>query len=90
VDHARCARPEIPRQTGLRAHLQQDFSAGEGFSFVLQAQKRATLVGEATVGGSGTIEFKPIDGHFTVVVPTGRVTSPATGTDFVGREWCLT
>ena len=60
------------------------FSAGEGFSFVLQAQKRATLVGETTVGGSGTIEFKPIDAHFTLVVPTGRVTSPANRKDFVG------
>ena len=60
------------------------FSAGEGFAFVLQSLKRATLVGEATVGGSGTIEFKPVDGHFTVVVPTGRVTSPATKADFVG------
>src|SRR5690349_16617486 len=59
------------------------FSAGEGFAFVLQGRKRATLVGEPTVGGSGTIEFKPIDGHFTVVVPTGRVTSPVSKTDFV-------
>jgi hypothetical protein len=59
------------------------FSAGEGFAFVLQAQKRATIVGEATVGGSGTIEFKPVDGQFTVVVPTGRVTSPVSKADFV-------
>lgn len=58
------------------------FSAGEGFTFVLQALKRVTVVGEQTAGGSGTIEFKPIDDHFTLVVPTGRVSSPATKADF--------
>ena len=58
------------------------FSAGEGFAFVLQALKRVTVVGEQTVGGSGTIEFKSIDDHFTLVVPTGRVSSPATKNDF--------
>jgi hypothetical protein len=60
------------------------FSAGEGLAYLLKDLKRATLVGETTVGGSGTIEFKPIDDHFTVVVPTGRVISPITKTDWAG------
>lgn len=60
------------------------FSAGEGLAFVLKDLKRATLIGETTVGGSGTIEFKPIDDHFTLVVPTGRVISPITKTDWAG------
>jgi hypothetical protein len=60
------------------------FSAGEGFAYVLKDLKRATLIGETTVGGSGTIEFKPIDDHFTLVVPTGRVISPVTKTDWAG------
>lgn len=60
------------------------FSAGEALAFVLQEQKRATLVGETTVGGSGTIEFKPIDDHFTAVVPTGRVFSPVTKRGWAG------
>ena len=60
------------------------FSAGEAVAFVLQDQKRATLVGETTVGGSGTIEFEPIDDHFTAVVPTGRVTSPVTKKQWAG------
>jgi retinol-binding protein 3 len=60
------------------------FSAGEGVAFVLQDQKRATLVGETTVGGSGTIDFEPLDPHFTVVVPTGRVTSPVTRRGWAG------
>jgi hypothetical protein len=60
------------------------FSAGEGLAYVLKDLKRATLVGETTVGGSGTIEFKPIDDHFLIVVPTGRVISPITKTDWAG------
>lgn len=58
------------------------FSAGEAFAFILKTQKRATLIGETTAGGSGTIEFKPIDAHFTVVVPTGRAFSPLGKADF--------
>jgi hypothetical protein len=58
------------------------FSAGEGFTYVLQSLKRATVVGETTAGGSGTIEFKALDEHFTLVVPTGRVTSPANRASF--------
>jgi hypothetical protein len=60
------------------------FSAGEAVAFVLQDQKRATLVGEATVGGSGTIDFAPLDAHYTLVLPTGHVTSPVTKAQWAG------
>jgi len=60
------------------------FSAGEGLAYVLKDLKRATLIGETTAGGSGTIDFKPIDDHFTLVVPTGRVISPVTKADWAG------
>lgn len=60
------------------------FSAGEGFAYILKELKRATLIGETTVGSSGTIDFKPIDDHFTLVLPTGRVTSPVTNADWAG------
>jgi hypothetical protein len=62
------------------------FSAGVALAYILKDLKRATLIGETetTVGGSGTIEFKPIDAHFTLVVPTGRVISPITKTDWAG------
>jgi hypothetical protein len=61
------------------------FSAGEAVAYALHDQKRATLVGETTVGGSGTIEFKPIDAHFTVVIPTGRVTGAVAKQAWVGK-----
>jgi len=60
------------------------FSAGEALAFVLQDQRRALLIGEATVGGSGAIEFKPIDEHFTLILPTTRVISPVTKKDWAG------
>jgi len=60
------------------------FSAGEAVAFMLQDQKRATLVGEATMGGSGTIEFQPIDEHFTLVLPTGHVSSPVSKAQWAG------
>ena len=61
---------------------QRTFSAGEGLSYALKDLKRATLIGETTAGGSGTIAFKPVDAHFTLVLPTGHVISPVTRTDF--------
>jgi C-terminal processing protease CtpA/Prc len=60
------------------------FSAGEGLAYLLKDLKRASLIGETTVGGSGTIEFKPLEDHFTLVMPTGRVISPITRTDWAG------
>jgi len=60
------------------------FSAGEALSFFLQSLKRARLIGEATVGGSGAIDFEPIDAHFTLVLPTTQVTSAVTKQGWAG------
>jgi retinol-binding protein 3 len=60
------------------------FSAGEALAYLLQDLKRATVIGETTAGGSGTIEFKNIDEHFVVVLPTGSVVSPVTKTTWAG------
>lgn len=59
----------------------QTFSAAEYLSNVLRNLKRATLIGEATGGGSHTIEIKRIDDHFSARIPTGR---PITKTDWEG------
>ena len=60
------------------------FSAGEGLSYVLKNLRRATLIGETTGGGGHSIEFKRIDEHFSVIVPSGRSINPITRGDWEG------
>jgi len=59
----------------------QTFSAAEYFANVLRNLKRATLIGETTMGGAHTVESRRIDDHFSAMVPTGR---PITKTDWEG------
>jgi hypothetical protein len=60
------------------------FSAGEQFSYNLQALKRATLIGETTGGGAHPVAPHRIDEHFFVRVPFGRFINPVTKTDWEG------
>ena len=59
----------------------QTFSAAEYFANVLRNLKRATLIGETTMGGAHTVETRRIDDHFSARVPSGR---PITNTDWEG------
>jgi len=59
----------------------QTFSAAEYFANVLRNLKRATLIGETTMGGAHTVETRRIDDHFSARVPSGR---PITKTDWEG------
>ncbi len=59
----------------------QTFSAAEYLANVLRNLKRATLVGETTLGGAHTVESVGIDDHFMMRVPSGR---PITRTDWEG------
>jgi len=59
----------------------QTFSAAEYLANVLRNLKRATLVGETTMGGAHTVESRRIDDHFSARVPSGR---PITKTDWEG------
>jgi hypothetical protein len=63
---------------------QRTFSAAEDLCYALKNLKRATLIGETTGGGAHPIEFKRIDDHFTVIVPTGRSISPITNANWEG------
>lgn len=60
------------------------FSGGEEFTYDLQTQKRATIVGEATGGGAHPVGPHRIDDHFVVAVPFGRPINPVTKKDWEG------
>ena len=60
-------------------------SAAEEFSYDLQNEKRATIVGEKTAGGAHTVEFRTFDmGAFIAALklPSGRAISPVTKTNW--------
>lgn len=59
-------------------------SAPESFAYNLQAQKRATIVGEVSAGGANPGREFRINEHFQVFVPTGRAINPVTGTNWEG------
>jgi hypothetical protein len=60
------------------------FSAAEEFTYNLQTQKRATIVGETTGGGAHPGGPRPINDHFAVWVPSGRAVNPITKTNWEG------
>lgn len=62
----------------------QTFSGGEEFTYDLQTQKRATIVGETTGGGAHPVEGMPAGAHFTIAVPVGRPINPVTKKDWEG------
>ena len=63
----------------------QTFSGGEEFTFDLQTQKRATIVGETTGGGAHPMRGMPAGDHFTIGVPIGRPINPVTKGDWEGK-----
>jgi hypothetical protein len=60
------------------------FSAAEEFTYNLQTQKRATIVGETTGGGAHPGGPHPINDHFVVWIPSGRAINPVTKTNWEG------
>jgi len=63
----------------------QTFSGGEEFTFDLQTQKRATIVGETTGGGAHPVEGLPAGDHFSIGVPFARAINPLTHGDWEGK-----
>lgn len=62
----------------------ESYSAPEAFAYTMQALKRATLVGERTVGAAHvTFPYIATD-DFVVWIPSGRPINPITGTNFEG------
>lgn len=60
------------------------FSAAEEFTYNLQTQKRATIIGETTGGGAHPGGARPIHDHFIMFIPMGRAVNPITKTNWEG------
>ena len=60
------------------------FSGGEEFAYNLQAQKRATLVGETTRGGAHPTDQFPLSATMEITIPVARSVNPVTGTNWEG------
>ncbi len=60
------------------------FSAAEEFSYDLQQQGRATIVGETTGGGAHPGDVERVTEYVGVWVPSGRAINPVSGTNWEG------
>lgn len=60
------------------------FSGAEEFSYNMQTQKRATLVGQTTGGGANPGGTRPINESLSVFIPGGRAINPITQTNWEG------
>jgi hypothetical protein len=60
------------------------FSGAEEFTYDMQTQKRATIVGETTGGGAHPVRGVPAGEHFMVGVPFARPINPVTKKDWEG------
>ena len=58
------------------------FSGGEDFSYGIQAQKRGTVVGETTGGGSNPVSWYNVGQDIIVAIPTARTTNAVTKTNW--------
>jgi len=60
------------------------FSAGEGFAFILQEERRAVIVGEQTAGAANPGRSYPARAGFEVSVPNGQVRTAKSGRNWEG------
>ena len=59
-------------------------SAGEDFTYTMQALKRATVIGERTWGGAHPMALYRLGDHFYAAIPHSRTISPITHTNWEG------
>lgn len=58
------------------------FSGAEEFAYDMQTQKRGTVVGESTGGGSNPGDMYPVGAGFIAFIPDGRAINPVTKTNW--------
>lgn len=63
---------------------EKTFSGAEEFSYNMQTQKRATLIGQTSGGGANPGGTRGINNHLSVFIPTGRAINPITNTSWEG------
>jgi hypothetical protein len=59
-------------------------SAGEDFTYTMQALKRATVIGERTWGGAHPTSPHRLGDHFYALIPSRRTISPITHSNWEG------
>lgn len=59
-------------------------SAGEDFTYTMQALKRATIIGEPTWGGAHPVASYRLSGHLYADIPNSRSISPITRSNWEG------
>ena len=57
---------------------ERTFSAAETFAYDMQANARATLVGDSTGGGAHSVDLFQVDDLFEIYIPTSRAINPVT------------
>jgi hypothetical protein len=60
-------------------------SCAEAFAYDLQALKRVTTVGEATVGGAHPVNEHRLSAHLSIMVPYARALNPITHGEWEGK-----
>lgn len=73
--------PEVPL---FIITADRTFSAAEEFSYNMQTQKRATLVGQTTGGGANPGGTRSINKNLSVFIPSGTAINPITKTNWEG------
>ena len=63
---------------------ERTFSGAEEFSYNMQTQKRATLVGQTSGGGANPGGTMPVNENLSVFIPSGKAINPITNTNWEG------
>lgn len=81
------AEPKTPAYIGKPLYVLIDAKTGSGaeeFAYDLQAMRRATLVGETTVGAATPGGFRPLAHGFVAFIPMQVVVNTITGANWEG------